>query len=286
MNFNSSLNTTNNQPKNNSTNFTQSLFNPSSTSTGGNTSLFNTNKPVNSILTNNTTNNKLFGSTTTTGNSLFKTNTNNNFLINTNNPNNSLFPSTSTGNTGNNIFNNNINPNMNTGTNNQINYDPKINYNNISLSNNNYLKYEKVSNVFEESQKTALYRVDNILNNNDILLESSEIVIKNLESNKQLLLKECNDIIKMSKTIANTHKNCKFIVDNIIKEIRYQGELADKAKKCYNILENHPNIKLSTPNDYFESNVNDLEFKYENFKKQINDLESLIILSSEVSNNN
>lgn len=153
----------------------------------------------------------------------------------------------------------------------------------IQLSQQNSLKYEKVGKILPDDFKNLAYQIEKKLINNDDILEDSEGLLKDLEENKQMMLRECNAIIKMSKAIANTHKNCKNSISNLLQDVNDEREKVEKTKKSFNLIESNSNVKLNIPNEFFDVFLNELEYKIQSLNNKVEELENIIMMTSDNS---
>lgn len=171
-------------------------------------------------------------------------------------------------------------PQLQMGSNNNQIRPPQPNLNQpltFDLQSSNSCRYDKIGNVVNPEFKNAVFKIEETITNNDIILENNEILHNKLEENKKIMLNECNNIIKMTKLITSHHKNCRFIIENLNRDLNDQITLVSKVKKNINILENHSSIKIQIPNDYFETCVAEMDSKIEMFSRKLLDLESLIL---------
>lgn len=147
----------------------------------------------------------------------------------------------------------------------------------FDLQSNNSCRYDKLGNILNSEFKNAVFKIEETITNNDVILENNEILYNKLEENKKIMINECTNIIKMTKLITSHHKNCRFIIENLNRDLNDQITLVSKVKKNINILENHSSIKIQIPNDYFETCVAEMDSKIEMFSRKLLDLESLIL---------
>lgn len=172
----------------------------------------------------------------------------------------------------------------------QLQLQPQQNYINHQLSynlqSNNNLKYEKIGNILSDEYKSGVYKIEETLFNNDILLQNSESIQLKLDENKKIILEECASIIKLTKEISSHHSNCSLLVTNLSKELNDQTNLISKVKKNINILENHSSLNISIPNDEFEVYIRETQLKIDHFQKKVQELEILVSIDNDSTTNN
>lgn len=150
---------------------------------------------------------------------------------------------------------------------------------NYTLQNNNSLKYEKLGNILDENQKKTAFEIHQKLNDNDILLENNIGHYNELEETKKIMLKECSNLLVVSKALTANHKNCKLIVEGLERDLNEQISELNKVKKNFGLLENNSSVKINCPSDFFEKIIKDLSFKVDHINHRLNELESLVNMS-------
>lgn len=267
----------------NSTN-QSSLFNNNLNTTSGSTNILNNNS------NNNNNSFKMFPTTPNTFNAF-----NNSFVPNqsSNNSINNTFNNQFSSNGNNTSFFKDINNNpqidqlllFNNVRNNQLNFKSNSSENinsqknmlSFDLQPHNTLKYEKLNNILTDEYKNAVFRLQENLLNNEIYFENSESLLNNLEENKNIMLKECSNIIDLTKNVSSHNKNCSYLVNNLNKDLNNQINLLVKIKKNINVLDSNSGVKIDVPNEQFEKSIKDLNFKVENSLNKVKELESIII---------
>lgn len=147
----------------------------------------------------------------------------------------------------------------------------------FELQSNNSCRYDKIGSILNSEFKKAVFKIEETITNNDIILENNEILHNKLEENKKVMINDCTSIIKMTKLITSHQNNCHLIIENLNRDLNDQITLMSKVKKNINILENHSSIKIQIPSDYLETCVAEMDSKVEMFSRKLLDLESLIL---------
>lgn len=144
----------------------------------------------------------------------------------------------------------------------------------LTLPPTNYLKYEKVESLNDDI-KNIIKQIEATFRKNEIYLEQSEGLIKDLYENYKLLSSDGVKVVKYCKLINSKKSKVDFILKNAKGEIEHQNDQVERTRKNFHILKEHPNMKIMVPSDYFIELMKEIEDKISLQILQISDLEAL-----------
>ena len=143
------------------------------------------------------------------------------------------------------------------------------------------MKYDKVESLPEE-YKLKLIKIENEINNNDILIDYTSKTIKDLFDEFALIKKEGQKMLNCLKLIYTKYQKMNYIIEGLKTDVRVQSDFLETNIKHYNILHNYPEMKINVPSDYFTKLAIEFGDKMSNFKKELSELETIIELTYQV----
>lgn len=170
----------------------------------------------------------------------------------------------------------------------QTNYPVPINttlnnpYSNVfQISSSNMMKYDKVESLSEESKQLVI-KIENEINNNDILLDYTSKTIGDLYNEFSLIKKEGQKMLNCLKLIYTKYQKMNYIIEGLKNDVKTQNDFLENNIKNYNILHNYPEMKINVPSQYFTKLAIEFGEKMSNFKKELSELETIIELTYQV----
>ena len=100
--------------------------------------------------------------------------------------------------------------------------------------------------------------------------------LKELEELKKVLNDECKNLLSLSQNLYRTEKNSKFTFDEINRDFKQQVNQLQKIKKNFSMLENHSNLKITCPSEYFDYILKDTEFKIDGIYKKVSFISQIL----------
>lgn len=222
---------------------------------------------------NNMNNNMGLGGGMGIGNSGLSLNRNPTIFSNNNSNTNNML-------TGNNLS---FGQNLNSNSNNNVNYSNNSqNTYQTTLSSDNRLKYEKISNLeIDKTFKDAIVVIEEKIKKNDVVLKENETIIEELDSFKRKLISECSSLLDLYKNYLNSQKNTQMWIENLNDELKTNVNELLKVKKNISLLENNSSVKIPYPSDYYEQTIKEMKSKLDSSYQKLIELESLIYYDDE-----
>lgn len=144
------------------------------------------------------------------------------------------------------------------------------------------LKYDKVETLSEEN-KNLVIKIENEINNNDILLDYTSKTINDLYNEFSQIKKEGQKMLNCLKLIYTKYQKMNYIIEGLKTDVKTQNDFLDDNFKNYNILHNYPEMKINVPSQYFTKLAVEFGEKMSSFKKELSELEAIIELTYQVS---
>jgi hypothetical protein len=166
-----------------------------------------------------------------------------------------------------------------------ISINPQVNnpYQNVfQISSTNMMKYDKVETLPQEV-KSYVINIEKDINNNDILLDQTKKTIDDLYNEFGLIKREGQKMLNCLKLIYTKHQKICYIIEALKNDVKVQNDYLEINIKNYNILHNYPEMKINVPSQYFTKLALEFTEKMSNFKKELDELETIIELTYQVN---
>jgi hypothetical protein len=143
----------------------------------------------------------------------------------------------------------------------------------LSLSADNYLKFDKIGNQ-DEIIKNFIQEQEKKIKQNSNNIEYVSSLLHQMEENYLFLTKEGKEMLNYSTHVLAKTNGIRSILDSFKNDTLKQSEFLEDNKKKINMLESH-HYKINLPSQFFLSISVDLIEKVNYFKKIIDDYDIL-----------